>query len=118
MGVIAHHIAASHYGTLDWVKLIVGGQPLPGLTGEDIHKFNAQHAHEHAACTRDEALALLRDSGAAIADYVAGLSDEDLDRTAFLALTDGDISTQGFIEGIIIGSGGEHFASLKATLGG
>jgi hypothetical protein len=62
-------------------------------------------------------LGLLREQGGSIAAYVAGLGDADLDRTAYLALIGGDMSTQQFIENIIIRSGGEHLASARATVG-
>lgn len=115
VGVVTHHIAAGHYSTLAWAKMIVEGQPLPDVGFDVIHQANAQHAQEHADCTQEAVLGLLREDGAAIAEYVAGLNDTDLDRTAYLSLTGGDISAGQFIENIIIHSGGEHFASAKAT---
>ena len=75
------------------------------------------HARQHAACTQDEVLGLLRRNGAALVDYVAGLSDAELDRTGHLALAGGKMSAQQFIEAVILSSGGEHFASMKAAVG-
>jgi hypothetical protein len=37
VGVVAHHIAASHYGILAWAKMIVEGQALPDISLDAIH---------------------------------------------------------------------------------
>jgi hypothetical protein len=60
VGVVAHHVAAGHYSSLDLVKMIVAGETLPPLTMETIDQMNAQHAKEHANCTTEEVLGLLR----------------------------------------------------------
>jgi uncharacterized damage-inducible protein DinB len=117
VAVVARHVAAAHYGVLGLAKLIVAGEPLPEMTMDAINEMNAQHAQEHANCSKDEVLSILRDQGSSIAAFMAGLSDADLDRTAYLALTGGDMSAQQFIEAVILQSGGGHLASMKATAG-
>ena len=93
--------------------MIVAGEKLPQLTMEAIDQMNAQHAQQHGDCTRSEVLTILRDKGSAMANYMAGLGDADLDRTGHLAALGGDISTEQFIENVIINSGTEHLASMK-----
>jgi hypothetical protein len=61
-------------------------------------------------------LSILREGGTPIAEYVAGLSDAELDRTAHLSLTGGDISTQQFVEMVIVHSSSEHLSSAKAAI--
>ena len=117
VGVVARHVAASHYRALGLARMIVEGKPLPELSREAIDEANAKHAEKHAGCTRDEVLGLLRENGSAIAGYLAGLDDADLDRTGNLALAGGAISTQQVIDNIIIQSASEHLASLKAATG-
>jgi hypothetical protein len=117
VGVVARHIAASHYGALGLVKMIVSGETLPELTTEAIDQGNVKHAKKHADCTKDEVLGFLNENGEAIAAYLAGLDDEDLDRYGHLALTGGDISAQQFIESIIIQSGNEHLNNMNAAIG-
>jgi hypothetical protein len=34
VGVVARHLGVGHFGILDLAKRIVGGEPLPELTGE------------------------------------------------------------------------------------
>jgi hypothetical protein len=59
---------------------------------------------------------VLRRYGAALVDYVAGLSDADLERAGRLALAGGRLTAQQLIEVVILKSGGEHFASMKAAV--
>jgi hypothetical protein len=117
VAVVARHIAASHYGTLGLIKMIVDGKHLPELTEEAINQANAQHAQKHVNCTKDEVLGLLREKGSSISGYVAGLGDADLDRTAHLSVAGGTISTRKFVENIIIHSATEHLANMKAAIG-
>jgi hypothetical protein len=117
VGVVARHVAASHYRALALAQMIVEGKPLPELSREAIDEANAKHAGKHAGCTKDEVLGLLRENGSAISAYLAGLDDADLDRTGNLALAGGAVSTQQVIDNIIIQSAAEHLASLKAAVG-
>ena len=118
VGVVARHIAASHYGALGLVKMMVGGEKLPELTHDVIDHLNSKHAEKHRHCTRDEVLKTLRENGASVADYVAGLSDADLDRTGHIPAAGGDMTAEHVILHIILRAGGEHFANAKAATGG
>ncbi|MGB6930456.1 MAG: DinB family protein [Syntrophobacteria bacterium] len=117
VGVVAHHVAAGHFGAIDFVRMIVAGEAIPEITMEAIDQMNAQHAKEHTNCTREEVLALLRKNGSAFAGYLEGLSEADLGRTGYLAAIGGDVSAQQLIEMVILQSGGEHFDSMKAATG-
>ena len=115
VGVVAHHVAAGHFGAIDFVRMIVAGEAIPEITMEAIDQMNAQHAKEHTNCTREEVLALLRKNGSAFASYLEGLSEADLGRTGYLAAIGGDVSAQQLIEMVILQSGGEHLDSMKAV---
>ena len=117
VGVVAHHVAAGHFGAIDFVRMIVAGEAIPEITMETIDQMNAQHAKEHANCTTEEVLALLRKNGSAFAGYLEGLSEADLARTGYLALIGGDVSAQQLIEMVILQMGGEHLDSMKAATG-
>jgi hypothetical protein len=97
--------------------MIVEGQKLPEMTMEQIDEANAQHAKEHADCTKEEVLTLLKQNGAAFSDYVSELTDEELDRAAHLNLIGCNISTEQFIENVIMKSGEEHLANMKTATG-
>ena len=115
VGVVARHVAAGHYRAVGLAKMIVSGKELPELTDEAIDQSNAQHATKHADCSKEEVLDLLRKNGASLASFVTELEDADLDRTGDLAVVGGAISTQQFVENIILLSAGEHFKNMKAT---
>jgi hypothetical protein len=117
VGVVAHHVAAGHFGAIDFVRIIVTGEAMPEITMGAIDQMNAQHAKEHANCTTEEVLGLLRENGSAFAGYLGGLSEADLARTGYLALIGGDVSAQQLIEMIIFQMGGEHLDSMKAATG-
>ena len=115
VGVVAHHVAAGHYSALDMVKMIVAGETLPPLTMDTINQMNVQHAQEYADCTTREVLDLLRENGAAFADYLEGLSDADLGRTGYFAAFDGDVSAQQLVEMIILHSAADHLTNIKTA---
>ena len=117
VGVVAHHVAAGHFGAIDFIRMIVAGEAMPEITMEAIDQMNAQHANEHANCTKEEVLGLLRENGSAFAGYLEELSEADLLRTGYLAAIGGDVSAQQLIEMVILQSGGEHLDSMKAATG-
>jgi len=117
VGVVARHIAASHYGALGLVKTMVSGEKLPELTEAGVDQLNLKHAEKHRHCTRDEVLKALRENGASVAGFVAGLSDGDLDRSGNIPAAGGDLTTGQIIGTIIIHSAREHFANEKAAAG-
>ena len=117
VGVVAHHVAAGHFGAIDFVRMIVAGEAMPEITMEAIDQMNAQHANERANCTKEEVLGLLRENGSAFAGYLEGLSEADLARTGYLAAIGGEISAQQLIEMFILQSGGEHLDNMRAATG-
>jgi hypothetical protein len=115
VGVTARHIGAGHLNIIWLAKMIINGEELPELTMDKIFAMANEHAKEHADCTRDEVLDILRQNGAALVDFVAGLNEDELDRKGYIEATDGDVSVQQLIEFIIFQSAGEHFANIKTA---
>lgn len=119
VGVTARHIAASHLPIMGLVELVATGGEVPPVTMEMFHASNAQHAQEHANCTREEVLEILRRDGKAAADKLRGLNDEQLDRTASMAFADGaEMSAGQLVEMILLGHPTQHLASIKAAIAG
>ena len=117
VGVTARHIAVSNEGVASLVQAIATGQPVPPLTTEMLDARNASDAVEHANTTRDEVLALHRRGALAAIGAERQLSDEQLDRTAPLALLGGaETSTQQLIEAALIGHPTEHLNSIRTAL--
>jgi len=111
--VTAHHVAVAHAQVATLAQLIANGQALPPLTVDMLNQGNAEHARTAAGCTRDETLALLRENGAAASRAIAGLSDEQLDRSAQLFM--GPMSAEQLIEGAMIHHALGHLASMSAA---
>lgn len=117
VGVTARHVAAGHYSAVELAKQIVAGKPLPEMTMDQIVEMGNQHAREHAGTTREEVLGILQESGLALTEYAAALSDEELDRKGSLSITGGDVTAQQIFEFIILQSGGEHLDNMRTTAG-
>ncbi len=112
------HIGGSYMGIVNnLLKPLVAGEEIPPFDRSAFDGGNAQRAAEHAAMPRDAVLALLREQGAEAANYVRGLSDEDLDRATSLAIPgDEPASVQDLIELVLIGHAAEHLQSLRQGL--
>ena len=115
VGVVTRHVAGGHYGLLDFAKNIVAGNALPEISMDQIDQINAKHVQDHADCTKEEVLGMLRKNGSSIAEFVNGLDDEDLAKTAHFSLAGGDINTKQLIK-IIMHGGTEHLTNIKATV--
>jgi uncharacterized damage-inducible protein DinB len=113
VGVTAHHVAAGHEQVAALVQIIANGQQMPAFTVDTLNQSNAEHARAAAGCTREETLKLLRENGPAASRVIAGLSDEQLDRTA--PFFGGSMSAEQLIEGAMIGHAIGHLASMKAA---
>jgi hypothetical protein len=111
-GVTAHHVAVGTAGISGLVGALAAGAS-PALTQEQVDAGNAQHAKESANCTREETAKLLRDNGAAAAQMVRGLSDEQLAKQG--SFVGHDMTVEQAVDGVLIGHIADHLASLKAA---
>src|SRR5262245_9190284 len=117
VGVTAHHVASSYGPITNFVQALANGQPMPPLTGDMLDAGNAEHARQFAHCTKEETIGLLRSGAQSAATAVRGLSDEQLDRGAELALMGGKrVSAGQLVELALIGHPTSHLASIRAAL--
>jgi uncharacterized damage-inducible protein DinB len=116
VGVVAHHIATGHAGIARLVKNVAAGS-VPNLTMAALEQMNAQHAKEHAQCTKAETLELHKKNAAAAAAVVRGLSDAELDRSGSGLVGMPPMSTQQVVETILINHVNEHLGSIRAAVG-
>ncbi len=114
VGVVAHHVAASHKSVAGLVGAITHGKTIPALTMDMIHEGNAAHAAQHASCTKAETLALLHQNGTAAVATVRGLGDADLDRTATLPM--GTITVAKLIEMVLVGHANDHHGTIRRAI--
>jgi hypothetical protein len=82
----------------------------------DVDAGNAQEAQESANVTKDEALQSIRSNGQAMAQVLRGLSDEQLDRGG--SLFGMPMTTEQFIQNIVISHPREHLQSIKQGMAG
>ena len=116
VGVVAHHIAGGTPLITGLVQALASGADLPALTSEQLDQGNAQHAQEHANCTKEETLEMLRTGGPAAVTAVRGLSDEQLDRSSTVIAGVPDMSVEQVIENVLIHSATGHLASIKKSI--
>ena len=117
VGVVAHHVAHSHEGISQIVKTVASGQPMPHFTMDMLHQVNAQHAKDHASCTKAETLALHKKNGAAAAAVVRGLTDAELAQTGTVLAGNPAMSVEAIVNAILINHIDDHFGSIRKTLG-
>jgi hypothetical protein len=114
----AQHVAGQFPLEREFVEEAANGGKGLTYTWDDINGKNDRRAAANTICNKDDVLALLRKDGAAMSAYVRSLSDEQLDRTAPLALADGAaVSTQQLIEGgVLIEHLKGHLQSIRSAM--
>ncbi len=116
-GVTARHIGAGHFRIFELAGMIVEGKELPPLTVEQISAMSDKDSRAHADGTKDEALDALRKNSTELAAFVAGLSDDELDRKGSMPAFGGEATVNQVIEFVIFQSAQEHFDSMKTAVG-
>jgi hypothetical protein len=117
VGVVVHHVASVYPIEIQVAQAVTGGQPVTGLTWDDIHTMNAGHATDNAAVTKEAALGLLRRNSAAAAAAIRALSDEHLSRACAHSLyDDAPITCQFMLEDHAVRHSYHHLAILRRTL--
>jgi hypothetical protein len=117
IGVTVHHVASMYPLEIQLAQQLAAGQPVAGVTWEDVHRGNATHAKEFEGVTKDEALALLRRNSAAAAAAIRALGDEALDRAAPISLNaDAPLTCQFMLEDHAVRHSSHHLARVRVAL--
>ena len=117
VGATAYHLGAGHFAIFDMAGMIVRGEDLPPLTMDQINAMSDKQAREHADCTKAEAIEALRKNSAEMVAFVAGLTDEELDRKGSMPAFGGEATTEQLIQFVIFESAMRHFDSMKTAVG-
>jgi DinB superfamily len=117
VGVTAHHLAGAYEAVAGIVRTLASGQSVPNFTTAMLDQMNAQHAKEHAACTRTETLALFRKGAAAAAPVVRGLSDEELAKSGTVFADAPPMTVEQLVLLGLINHTDEHMGSIRKTVG-
>jgi hypothetical protein len=117
VGTLAHHVASMYQAEVELTLQLAVGDPIKGLTFDDIDEINANHAQEHAQVEKVETLKFLRESSRAAADRIRELTDVELDTAAAVSLNaDAPLTTQFFIEDHPLRHSFQHLDSIRKLL--
>jgi hypothetical protein len=117
IGVVVHHVANMYPIEIQLAKLLADGKPITGVSWDDVHTINRDHARENDGITKKAALAFLAANSAAAAAAIRGLTDEELDRAAAVSLnSDAPLTCQFFLEDHAVRHSYHHLARIKAAL--
>ena len=118
VGVVIHHVASVFPTEIHLAQILADGKPVTGVTVADIHAMNAAHANDHVDVTKEDALRLLEQNGAAAAAAIRAMGDEQLDRAAPASLyEDAPITTQFMLEDHAVRHSYHHLLLLRRALG-
>jgi hypothetical protein len=117
VGVVVHHVASMYPLEIQLAQSLAAGEPITGVSWEDVHALNAGHAKQHHAVTKDASLELLERNSASAAAAIRSLGDEELDRAAAVSLNaDAPLTCQFFLEDHAVRHSYHHFARIRAAL--
>ena len=117
VGVTAHHYASALEPIAGMIQTVASGRSFEPFSPGAIDGMNAQHAREHAGCTRAETVALLRKGAAAAAASIRTLKDDQLTKTALVMTGIPPMSVEQLIAGGLLAHIDEHFGSIRKTVG-
>jgi len=118
VGVTAHHLAGGLEAVSGIVTGIASGAASRGnFTRAMLDDMNAQHAKEHADCTRAETLALFKKGAAKAFGVVQGLSDDRLATSGTVFTDMPPMTAEQLIMLGLVNHIDEHMGSIRKTVG-
>ncbi len=117
IGVVVHHVASVYPVEIQLAQTLAAGKPVVGVTVDDIHAMNAEHARAFAAVGKAVALDLLKKNSAAAASAIRALSDAELNAAAPASLYfDAPVTSQFMLEDHAVRHSYQHLARIRAAL--
>jgi hypothetical protein len=117
VGVVVHHVASVYPLEIELALKLAFGRRITGVTMNDVHTMNANHATEHDSVTKAAALDLLRRNSVAAADAIQELSDEHLAVAAPVSLyADAPLTCQFMLEDHAVRHSYHHLAIIRRAL--
>ena len=118
VGQIVNHVALVYPIEIDLARAVAGGNAVTDVTWPVVADLNAGHAREHAAVTKQSALALLRENSRAAANAVRTFTDAELDTAAPFSLSfHAPVTAQFVLEDHAVRHSWHHLFRIKAALG-
>jgi hypothetical protein len=117
VGVVVHHVASVLPIEIQLAQQLAKGQAITGLTWDDVHAMNAQHAIDNAAVTKDAAIALLRQNSVPAAAAIRALSDAELAAAAAVSMyADAPLTCQFMLEDHAVRHSYHHLGKVRGAL--
>ncbi|HEV8392654.1 MAG TPA: DinB family protein [Vicinamibacterales bacterium] len=117
VGVVVHHVASVLPLEIQLAQALAKGQPITGVTWDDVHAMNAKHAQDNAAVTKQEAIDLLRQNSAPAAAAIRAFTDEELATAATVSLNaDAPLTCQFMLEDHAVRHSYHHLAKVQAAV--
>src|SRR6266545_3777803 len=118
VGVTAHHLAGGLEAVAGIINGLVAGHAPGNFTRGMLDQMNAQHAKEHAKCTKAETAGLLKKGAATAAAVVRGLSDDQLAKSGIVFTDAPPMTAEQLVQRGLIMHIDEHLGSIQKTIGG
>lgn len=118
VGATAHHLAGGLEAVSGIITGIVAGHAPGNFTMGMLDQMNAQHAKEHADCSKAETAALLKKGAATAAAMVRGLSDDQLAKSGVVFTDAPPMTAERLVMLALVNHIDEHMGSIRKTVGG
>jgi hypothetical protein len=114
IGVTVHHVATMYPLEIQLAQKLAAGEPVAGVTWDDVDHLNAEHAKDFDGVTKEAALELLRRNSAAAAAAIRALSDAQLDQAGPISLnSDAPLTCQFMLEDHAVRHSYHHLARIR-----
>jgi Mycothiol maleylpyruvate isomerase N-terminal domain len=118
VAVTAHHLAGGLEAVSGIVTgIVAGAPPRDGFTTAVLDQMNAQHAKEHANCTKAETVALFQKGAATASAMLRGLSDDQLAKSGTVFSDAPPMTAEQLIMRGLLSHIDEHMGSIRKTVG-
>ena len=115
--MVVHHVGNMYPLEIQFAQTLAKGEPVVGVTWDDVHQMNARHAKDFDKVTKEEALHFLEINAAAAAEAIRQLTDEQLDKAAPVSLNaDAPLTTQFILEDHAVRHSYHHLAKIRGAL--
>jgi hypothetical protein len=80
VGLVTYHIAGAYIVEMELMKASLTGQPVPDVYAVKgrLDQWHAEQKEQFQDCRQDETIALSRQNAASAANFIAGLSNDQL----------------------------------------
>jgi len=117
VGVVIHHVASVLPLEVQLAQQMAKGQPIAGVSWDDVHAMNAGHAKDNANVTKQEAIDLLRKNCTEAAAAIREFTDEQLAAAATNSLyADAPLTSQHMLEDHAVRHCYHHLAKVQGAV--